>query len=98
MSEPSYLGIQGTDDGDGWRILVFDDPQGELERVQTRIDAGEVFTSVTVTTSRSGATREVTFESPVASCQLLPLEPTVIKGTITPRGAGDRFTFTPKSH
>lgn len=95
--EPSYLGIQGTADGDGWRILVFDDPQGELDKVQARLDAGEVFASVTVTTSRIGSTRKVTFESPVASCRLLPPQPTVIKGTVTPQGVGDRYTFTPKS-
>lgn len=93
-SEPSYLRINGAD-GDGWKILVWDDPQSELDRIQSRIDAGEIFTSVTVATSRGGSTQVVTFESPVASCQLLPLEPTVIKGALSPQ-QGDRYTFTPE--
>ena len=93
---PKYLYIEGTERGDGWKILVWGDPQGELNKIQSRIDAKEIFTSVTVTTgTHVDSTREVIFDSPVASCQLLPLVPTVIKGTITPQGDGDRYTFTP---
>lgn len=82
---PKYLGIVG-EDGDGWKALVWDDPEGELERIRLRIDAGEIFTSVA--DSRSW-TREVTLNSPVASCRLFALEPVAISGTLIPgRAAG----------
>ncbi|MFI8792582.1 hypothetical protein [Streptomyces sp. NPDC055105] len=91
-SAPRYLGIKGTD-GEGWKVLVWGDPDGELAKIQSRIEAGEVFTSVTVDTSGTGSTREVTLDSPVASCELLPLKPTAIKVTVA-REQGDRHTFT----
>ncbi|MFE7727403.1 hypothetical protein ACFU5D_16610 [Streptomyces anthocyanicus] len=85
-SGPKYLGITGTD-GDGLKVLVWDDPEGELAKIQARIDVGETFTSVTV------ASHEVTLDFPVTSCELLPLQPTVVQGTLSPEQDG-RYTFT----
>lgn len=93
--EPQYLGITDTD-GEGWKILVTHDPRGELARIQSRITAGEVFTSATVTTNSRGQSQEVTFDSPVASCELLPAVPTAIRGTLTRQEDRDRYTFTPE--
>ncbi|MFH9812482.1 hypothetical protein ACH4NO_18040 [Streptomyces olivaceus] len=87
-SGPKYLGIKGSN-GDGWKVLVWDDPEGELARIQARIDAGETFTSVTV------ASHKVALDSPVMSCELLPLQPTVVRGTVSPE-LGGRYTFTAK--
>ncbi|MFE7121653.1 hypothetical protein ACFU99_40110 [Streptomyces sp. NPDC057654] len=93
---PMHLGICGMG-GDAWKVLVLDDPQAELDKIQVRIDAGEVFTTVTVTTSHTGLDRtlDVALDSPVASCELLPPEPTSITGTLTPQPGG-RLTFAPE--
>lgn len=94
--DPMHLRIRGTD-GDAWKVLVLDDPQTELDKIQARIDAGEVFTTVTVTTSHTGLDRtlDVALDSPVASCELLPPQPTTITGTLTPQPGG-RLTITPE--
>ncbi|HWU07452.1 MAG TPA: hypothetical protein VN520_13915 [Streptomyces sp.] len=92
-----HLRIRGTD-GETWKVLVLDDPQAELAKIQARIDAGEVFTTVTVTTSHTGLDRtpNVALDSPVASCELLTPQPTTITGTLAPQPGG-RLTITPES-
>ncbi|MFF7764288.1 hypothetical protein [Streptomyces griseorubiginosus] len=90
-----YLAVTGVD-GVRWKVFVWDDPQGELAKVQARLDSGETFTTHTVITSRCGGTYELTLESPAASCELLPMEPTAIRGTLTPpQEEGRPHTFTP---
>jgi hypothetical protein len=86
QQRPQYLGIEGSD-GARWRILVWDDPQGELDRIQARLDASETVRSVTVTT-HAAVTQEVALDSPAVSCRLFPLAPTVIKACVSaaPRG------------
>lgn len=80
--KPCYLGIEETD-GTRWRVLVWDDPQGELDKIQARLDGDETIRSVTVTTHGS-VTQEIPLSSPAASCRLFPLAPTVIGGCRRP--------------
>lgn len=79
---PCYLGIEETD-GTRWRVLVWDDPQSELDKIQARLDAGATVTALTVVTHGS-VTQEVPLGSPAVSCRLLPLTPTVIGGCRRP--------------
>jgi hypothetical protein len=90
---PQYLDIEERG-GAGWSVMVWDDPAGELCKIQGRLDSGEVFTSVSVQVTE-GRVQRVECASPVVVCRLRPLELTRITGTVQ-SGPGERMTFLPE--